>query len=118
MKYLKVQNRTYEVNNAKNPANTVSNQQIQFNENQEEALQGTATRFFNTKVNVSNQTERILTLLMTGLSFRDWQMHVKHGSLGGIPPDLTSHGLNRFEYRYGRTPDIVRLAHPTGLRDE
>ena len=124
VKYLKVQNRTYEVNNAKNPANTVSNQQIQFNENQEEALQGTATRFFNTKVNVSNQTERILTLLMTGLSFRDWQMHVKHGSLGGIPPDLTSHGLNRFEYRYGRTPDIVRLAHPisvrdsTGLRDE
>jgi hypothetical protein len=43
VKYLKVQNRTYEVNNAKNPANTVSNQQIQFNENQEETLQGTVT---------------------------------------------------------------------------
>jgi len=44
-------------------------------------------------------------------------MHVKHGSLGGISPDLTLHGLNSFEYRYCRTPDIVRLAHPMNVRD-
>ena len=39
----------------------------------EEALKGTASRFFNTKVNVSNQEGRILTLLMTGLTFHDWR---------------------------------------------
>ena len=112
VKNLKVRNRTYEINNEVcNLVNATDTATY------EDAYQGTAARFFNTKVNVSNQTERILTLLMTGLSFRDWQMHVKHGSLEGIPPDLTSHGLNRFEYRYGRTPDIVRLAHPINVRD-
>ena len=77
-----------------------------------EAFQGTASWFFNTKVHVSNQTERILTLLMTGLTFRDWHSHVNNRSLGVIPPNLSIHGLNKFEYRYGRTPDIVQLAHP------
>lgn len=117
VKNLKVRNRTYEVdNNISNLAeNTVQSSHSVYIE--EDAFQGTASRFFNTKVHVSNQTERILTLLMTGLTFRDWQMHVKNGSLGGIPPDLTLHGLNRFEYRYGRTPDIVQLAHPVNIRD-
>ena len=114
VKTLKVRNRTYEVDNNMNSTDgLVDNSHAVY----EDAFQGTASRFFNTKVNVSNQTERILTLLMTGLSFRDWQAHLKHGSLGGIPPDLTLHGLNRFEYRYGRTPDIVRLAHPISVRD-
>ena len=113
IKTLKVRNRTNEVDQDNNPTIGVETSHTVY----EDALQGTASRFFNTKVNVSNQTERILTLLMTGLSFRDWQTHVKHGSLGGMPPDLTLHGLNRFEYRYGRTPDIVRLAHPLNVRD-
>ena len=78
----------------------------------EEAFSNTALRFFNTKVNVSNTTERVLTLLMTGLSFRDWYSHVKHGSLDGVPPDVDIKSLNNFEHRYGRTPDIVRLAIP------
>ena len=63
----------------------------------EEALQGTASRFFNTKVNVSNQEERILTLLMTGLTFRDWRAHLQHGSMHGIPRDLTQRGMDTFE---------------------
>ena len=101
-KSLKVRNRTYEVDNKLCVA---VDDRVECSHSvavDEVAFQGTASRFFNTKVNVSNQTERILTLLMTGLSFRDWHMHVKHGSLGGIPPDLTLHGLNRFEYRYER----------------
>ena len=116
-KSLKVRNRTYEVDNKLCVA---VDDRVECSHSvavDEVAFQGTASRFFNTKVNVSNQTERILTLLMTGLSFRDWHMHVKHGSLGGIPPDLTLHGLNRFEYRYGRTPDIVQLANPVNIRD-
>ena len=56
---------------------------------QEDAFSGTAARFFNTKVNVSTQEERILTLLMTGLTF----MHVKNSSLSGLPADLTMIGL-------------------------
>ena len=112
MKNLKVNNRTYEIDNKGVEVADDVDMSIT-----EAAYQGTAARFFNTKVNVSNQTERILTLLMTGLSFRDWHSHLKNGSLGGIPPDLTLHGLNRFEYRYGRTPDIVQLAHPINVRD-
>ena len=109
VKRLKVANRTYEVDQSS--SNPSSEQPV------EHAFNSTASRYFNTKVNVSNQTERILTLLMTGLTFRDWNLHVKHGSLEGIPPDLTVHGLSKFEYRYGRTPDIVRLAHPTNVHD-
>jgi hypothetical protein len=30
----------------------------------------------------------------------------------GIPPDLTIKVLNSFEHRFGRTPDIIRLAVP------
>ena len=65
---------------------------------------------------MSNQEEQILTLLMTVLSFHDWQTHRNHGSLRGLR-DLTAHGLNQFEYRYGHTPDIVQLANPRSVRD-
>ena len=95
-KELVVKNQTYEVRPDK-----VLN---------EVAMSNTAIRFFNTKVNVSNVTERILTLLMTGLSFKDLYMHVCNESLNGIPQDVTKAALNRFEHRYGRTPDIVQLA--------
>ena len=83
VKHLVVNNRTYEVDKtqlATPEAMTV----IEVDEErarspvQEDALSGIATRFFNTKVNVSNQEERILTLLMTGLTFRDLYMHVKN----------------------------------------
>ena len=113
-KVLRVNNRTYEIDPTY-PTAPLAVEHAHVSETLEEALQGTASRFFNTKVNVSNQEERILTLLMTGLSFRDWQTHLKHGSLRGIPRDLTAHGLNQFEYRYGRTPDIVQLANPKSV---
>jgi len=126
-KHLRVRNRTYEVDEANisdavfgvdTSTSCVSSaiEVVEYPVTTEAALNSTATRFFNTKVNVSNQTERVLTLLMTGLTFRDWEMHVKNRSLEGIPPDLTLHGLHRFENRYGRTPEIVQLAHPTHVR--
>jgi hypothetical protein len=76
----------------------------------EVANSNVATRFFNTKVNVSNSTERILTLLMTGLSFRDWYLHLQNSSLEGIPNDVNINAMNTFEHRYGRTPEIIHLA--------
>ena len=121
---LKVNNHTYEVDD--NPSTNINTNQgtAYHTVILEEGMSNTATRYFNTKVNPSNPTERILTLLLTGLSFNDWYSHVKNGSLKGIPPDVTVKSLNRFEHKYGRTPDIIRLALPMkqknqhGLMDE
>ena len=71
LKALTVNNRTYEVDRSVVSA-YLSN---------EEAMNNTATRYFNTKVNVSNQEERILAMLLTGLSFNDlynmlWQSRI------------------------------------------
>ena len=117
-KVLRVNNRTYEVDPVASAAQFPQEvEQAHTVITLEEALNGTATRFFNTKVNVSNQEERILTLLMTGLTYRDLYKHVKHGSLQGMPKDLTLHGMEKFEYRYGRTPSILTLANPRQVRD-
>jgi hypothetical protein len=75
-----------------------------------EAYSSTATKFFNTKVNVSNATQRILTMLLCGLSFNDLYLIAKHDSISGIPPDINVQSLNSFSHKYGRTPDILRLA--------
>lgn len=100
-----------------------SSQEEVLNKTQHVAFSNTATKYFNTKVNVSNTTDRILTLLLSGFTFDDWQSHVKNKSLGGIPPDVTEKALNSFGHRYGKTSDIIRLASPhrienrTGLMD-
>jgi hypothetical protein len=97
---LKVHNQTYEV------------------DTNIESYSTTASRYFNTKVNVSNTTERILTLLLTGLSFQDWYTHIKANTLGGIPKDVSIKSLNNFEHKYGRTPDLLRLAWPVKPRNQ
>ena len=107
-KQLCVNNRTYEVCND-DPATSKVSSDYDPTSNVE-AMSNTAVRFFNTKVNVSNQTERILTLLMTGLSFRDLYSHVSNGSLEGLPPDLTISALNKYEHRYGCTPELIQLS--------
>jgi hypothetical protein len=116
-KQLRVRNRTYEVDSASTNDSPLTVEMAHVAYTLEEALQGTASRFFNTKVNVSNQEERILTLLMTGLTFKDWRAHLQHGSMHGIPRDLTKRGMDTFEYRYRRTPDIMTLANPRSVRD-
>jgi hypothetical protein len=119
LKKLKVRNRTYEIDDV--IGETVDNSEIAHSvitvdpsnyDELEVAFDGTASRFFNTKVNVSNSTERVLTMLLTGLSFRDLYENVKNKSLDGIPPDLTIQSLNNFEHKYGRTPDLIRMAMP------
>jgi len=93
---LKVVNRTYEVAQS----------------TQEFAHSSTATKYFNSKVHVSNTTERILATLLTGLSFSDLYSMKENGSVEGIPRDITMETLNTFSRKYGRTPDVVQLARP------
>ena len=73
VKSLCVNNRTYEVCQSNDTAKCTNNGFTPA----EEANSNTAVRFFNNKVNVSNNCERILTMLMTGLSFRDIYRHVQ-----------------------------------------
>ena len=90
----------------------------------EESFTGRANRFFNTKVHVSNGTDRVLSMLMMGLSLEDLKLLVKHKSLSGMPADLTERVISTFEHRHGRTPDIITLAIPvnrmnrSGLMDK
>lgn len=115
VKKLVVNNRTYEVER-KSDLTDVTSPTVESANNaensEEEAHSSTATRYFNTKVHVSNQQERVLATLLTGLSFRDLYSMVKHNSVDGLPRDLTMSALNHFEHKYGRTPDVLQLATP------
>lgn len=104
-KRLIVNNRTYEIDNSNNNINTVLNKD-------EQAMSNTATKFFNSKVYVCNNEERILAMLLTGLSFNDLYSMVKSSSVKGLPRDMTINTLNNFQHKYGKTPDIIQMAIP------
>ena len=104
IKRLIVRNRTYEVDSE----STDSSSKAEI----ENAYSGTATRYFNSKVHISNSQERVLATLLTGLSFNDIYTMVKHNNIDGLPRDLTIQALNKFEHNYGRTPDVLQLATP------
>lgn len=93
---LVVRNRTYEV------ANNVD----------EMAYSNTATRYFNTKVNVSNNDERIMAMMLTGLTFNDIYEMIRNNNTAGIPREITIKSLNNFSNRYGKSPDVLQLATP------
>jgi hypothetical protein len=112
VKRLSVKNGIYEVEN-----NTITNNNLRGGGEvesymTEEAYSGKANRFFNTKVHVSNGQDRVLSMLMMGLTIEDLKALVKHKSLAGMPPDLTERVINSFEHKHGRTPDIITLAIP------
>jgi hypothetical protein len=75
-------------------------------------MNNTATRYFNSKVNVSNNEERIMATLLTGLSFRDIYHMIKYNCAKGLPRDITIQSLNSFQHKYGSTPDVLQLAVP------
>ena len=104
IKRLIVRNRTYEVDSESSDSSSTA--EI------ENAYSGTATRYFNSKVHISNSQERVLATLLTGLSFNDIYTMVKHNNIDGLPRDLTIQALNKFEHNYGRTPDVLQLATP------
>jgi len=103
-KRLVVNNRTYEVE--------TSRYDSAYQCVDEEALNSTATRYFNTKIHVTNQEERIMAMLLTGLTFKDIYAMTKENSVHGLPRDLTMQSLNQFSHRYGTSPDILQLARP------
>ena len=98
IKTLTVNNNTYEV--APDPVSSPV------------AYNSTATKYFNSKVNVSTAQERILSTLLTGLTFRDLLFLTKNDAIWGLPRDLTATALHSFENKYGRTPDVLQLAFP------
>ena len=98
IKTLTVNNNTYEV--APDPISS----QVAYN--------STATKYFNSKVNVSTAQERILSTLLTGLTFRDLLFLTNNEAVSGLPRDLTATALHSFENKYGRTPDVLQLAFP------
>ena len=72
--------------------------------------------YFNGKVNYNTVSERILGLMMSGLSFGAIRSALKHQSIGGVHPDITLEALIRYEREHGRSPDVVQmaLAHQPG----
>ena len=98
IKTLTVNNNTYEV------APDQISSQVAYN--------STATKYFNSKVNVSTAQERILSTLLTGLTFRDLLFLTNNDAVSGLPRDLTATALHSFENKYGRTPDVLQLAFP------
>ena len=104
-KVLTVTNNTYEV--LQTPHASISNIS-----STDIAHSSTASRFFNSKINITNPEERVLAMLLTGLSFQDIYSHLKNNSIEGLPRDLTIQSMNRFEHKFGRTPEVIQLALP------
>ncbi len=65
------------------------------------AYNSTATKYFNSKVNVSTAQECILSTLLTGLTFRDLLFLTNNEAVSGLPRDLTATALHSFENKYG-----------------
>ena len=111
VKRLVVRNRTYEIApTTVDYAAAVS--VVEAAVPSEEAHSSTATRYFNSKVNVSNTSERVLATMLTGLQFQDLYDMAKNESVDGLPRDLTVSALNHFEHKYGRNPDALQMALP------
>ena len=72
--------------------------------------------YFNGRVTYNSVSERILGLMMSGLSFGAIRACLKHQSIGGVHPDITLEALARYERDHGRSPDVVQmaLAHQIG----
>jgi len=116
-KRLKVVNRTYELENADQ---SVSSTKKGAKRTKEEARSAVATRYFNSKVNVSNSEERVLSLLLSGLNIDTLRMMYGKTSeenpisdvAYGLPRDITIKDINRYERLYGSTPEVLQQALP------
>ena len=106
LKELTVKNNTYEVIDAPSSSSSPTPPLQQ-------AYASTATRYFNSKINVSNVQERILATLLSGLTFKDLLIMTTNDSVLFMPRDITPQWLHSFENKNSRTPDILQLAfHP------
>ena len=85
---------------------------IEEDDNEHVSAYTASTTFFNHKVHVVNNKERILALLLCGFSYGDLIKILQHHSLGGIPQEITLSDIYRFGRIFGATPNIVKLAYP------
>jgi Reverse transcriptase (RNA-dependent DNA polymerase) len=116
---LKVVRSTYEVDSSPDVPDSAA---VAFNKTldpvlffQTEALNAVASRYFNTVVHVSSVEERILVLLLSGITLRALKLHVEHSSLRHLPSDITMAALLKFERKYGTNPDIIQAVLPNFL---
>ena len=72
--------------------------------------------YFNGRVTYNTVSDRILGLMMSGLSFGAIRAALKYKSIGGVHPDITPESLVRYEREHGRSTDVVQmaLAHQIG----
>jgi hypothetical protein len=105
-KQLVVRNNTYEVD-LSNDVHNVSN-----NTNNDIAYSSTANKYFNSKINVSSNDERILAMLLCGLPYKTLEFAVKNGSITSLPRDITRDSLLTFSRKYGNNPEILQLSLP------
>eukprot|EP00981_Chlorochromonas_danica_P002182 scaffold435_cov174-Ochromonas_danica.AAC.2 len=123
LKSLHVHDKTYEVIDDDHwecpptQAVTTADQLLADARVQQHHAHGVATTFFNTRVNVTNTDERILSYLISGLSMDTLRAYVR-GEAGtshpvtGLHPSITIKALNSFTNRWGQTPDAFQLAYP------
>ena len=62
-----------------------------------------ATKYFNSRTQVNNKSERVLATLMTGLTWDDLMSAVKDKSIKGLERDITVESLNKVHRDYGKT---------------
>ena len=82
------------------------------NEEEGEVDAMVANTYFNTKVNVSDGEERILAYMLMGFGWDTLWGGVNDGSIKGFHPGLTKELLNKFAKKWGKSPDILQMAHP------
>lgn len=115
VKHLQVRNQTYEVvNDTSSHVCHSANVPLSTNEDHDDviAYNAAAIKFFNTRLNVCNVEERILAYLLSGMRLKDLKRYVTSNSVTGIHPSVTSKDLNKFEAKWGVTPDAIQLAFP------
>jgi hypothetical protein len=76
------------------------------------AYSSTANKYFNSKINVSSNDERILAMLLCGLPYKTLEFAVKNGSITSLPRDITRDSLLSFSRKYGNNPEILQLSLP------
>lgn len=79
---------------------------------EEEQCAMLANTYFNTKVNVSNEEERILAYMLSGLTWEMLREALDKQLFTGLHPNITKSLLERFSRKWGKSPDILQMAHP------
>jgi len=114
-KKLIVNNNTYEVLLNEDEKCKIEDMVTQTHDHIEKACYA-ANTYFNTKINVTTKTQRIVAYMLAGLSWDMLYCACKDKSITGLHPEITVKALNKFGRKYGKTPDIIQLAHQNKLQ--